>query len=157
MQVTAGESSGWLGHPLILRLLASQSFLVQAGRYGLVSVAALGCDFVVFLALTKAGLLPAIAGMAGYAVGLVLHFMLSTVFVFDTSASNKTRTRLFGEFAVSGGAGLVLTAAVITLMTQRLGADPVIAKITAVLVSFVVVFLLRRTVVFATRADGTAP
>jgi putative flippase GtrA len=148
--------SAWLRHPLVQRLLASQSLIIQIGRYGLVSVAALGFDFAVFLALTKAGAAPAMAGMAGYAVGLVLHFLLSTLFVFDTGASQKTRTRLFGEFAISGGAGLVLTAAVITVMTHRLHAAPVVAKIAAVLISFVVVFLLRRSVVFAARrAEAT--
>ena len=141
---------------LAQKLLASQSLFMQIGRYGLVSVAALGCDFFVFLALTQSGVIPAIAGMVGYAFGLMLHFVLSTLFVFDTSASQKTKARLFGEFAVSGGAGLVLTAAVITVMTHRLHAAPVLAKITAVIVSFVVVFLLRRTVVFAARRGGAA-
>ena len=144
-------ANGWLAHPLARRLLASQSIVMQIGRYGLVSVAALGCDFMVFLALTKAGMQPAIAGMAGYTIGLLLHFCLSTLFVFDTSATRKSRARLFSEFAVSGGAGLVLTAAVITIMTHRAHAAPVVAKITAVLVSFAVVFVLRRSVVFAAR------
>jgi putative flippase GtrA len=148
--------SACLRHPLVQRLLASPSLIMQIGRYGLVSVAALGFDFAVFLALTKAGAVPAMAGMAGYAVGLVLHFLLSTLFVFDTHASRKTRARLFGEFAISGGAGLVLTAAVITVMTHRLHAAPVAAKITAVLISFVVVFLLRRSVVFAARRAPVA-
>ena len=149
MPLSTAKADTWIDHPLVAKLVASQSLVMQIGRYGLVSVAALGCDFAVFLALTKAGVLAAIAGMIGYAVGLVLHFVLSTVFVFDTRASRKTRARLFGEFAVSGGAGLVLTAAVITVMTHRLDAAPVAAKITAVIVSFAVVFLLRRSVVFA--------
>ena len=144
-------ASIWRHHAIVRKVVASQTLLMQIGRYGLVSLAALGCDFLVFLALTKSGVVPAIAGMAGYAFGLVLHFVLSTQFVFDTAASQKTRARLFGEFAVSGGAGIVLTAAVITVMTHRLHADPVVAKITAVGVSFAVVFLLRRGVVFAVR------
>ena len=151
MHVIAEKQEGWLAHPLVRKALASQTLILQLARYGLVSVAALGCDFFVFLALTKAGTLPAIAGMAGYGVGLLLHYVLSTIFVFDAAAAHKTRTRLFTEFAVSGGAGLVLTAAIITVMTHRLHAPPVIAKITAVIVSFVVVFLLRRSVVFASR------
>ena len=140
----------------VQRLLASQSLLLQIGRYGLVSVAALGCDFVVFLALAKAGTIPAVTGMIGYAVGMALHYVLSTMFVFDTTGSRKTRTRLITEFAVSGGVGLVLTAAIITLMTHRLHAAPVVAKITAVIVSFVVMFVLRRSVVFAARGATAA-
>lgn len=151
MHVIAEKQEGWLAHPLLKKALASQTLLLQLARYGFVSVAALGCDFGVFLALTKAGTMPAVAGMVGYTIGLVLHYFLSTVLVFDTAASQKTRARLFTEFAVSGGAGLVLTAAIITLMTHRLHAAPVVAKITAVAVSFVVVFLLRRSVVFASR------
>ena len=129
---------------------------MQIGRYGLVSVAALGCDFVVFLALTRSGFAPAHAGIAGYSVGLVLHYILSTLFVFERPATGKPPARLFGEFVLSGGAGLVLTAAIISLMTDRLHAAPVLAKATAVIVSFVVVFFLRRTVVFAAPAATVA-
>ena len=156
VQIKSDMFARGLHHPLARRLFASQSLIMQIGRYGLVSVAALGCDFFVFLALAKSGVIPAIAGMAGYALGLVLHFVLSTIFVFDTAATSKTRARLFGEFAVSGGAGLVITAAVITVMTHQLHAAPVIAKLTAVIVSFVIVFLLRRSVVFAARRERNA-
>lgn len=137
--------------PLVQRILRSHDLVMQAGRYGFVSVLALACDFVVFLALAKSGAWPAIAGAAGYSFGLVLHFVLSTWIVFDAQASQKSIHRLFGEFAASGCAGLILTMGIISLMTGQLHAAPVVAKLTAVIVSFVVVFLLRRGVVFASR------
>ena len=141
----------WRGNPLLHRLAASHTLLDQAARYGLVSVAALGSDFAVFLLLTAAGTQPTLAGAVGYAVGLVLHFLLSTLCVFDAMATAKPLPRLFGEFALSGAVGLALTAAVITVMTNLLQAAPVLAKAVAVIVSFAVVFLLRRHMVFAAR------
>ena len=156
MQILSARGGGWRAHPIACRLIACRGLILQIGRYGLVSVAALGCDFAVFLALTKAGTAPFLAGMAGYAVGLALHYLLSTQFVFDTHAARKPAARLFGEFAVSGGAGLILTAAIISIMTRQLHAAPVLAKVTAVIVSFAVVFFLRRTVVFAARQPAAA-
>lgn len=155
-----GSTAGWIDHPLARRLLDPQQFLsaalvLQVGRYGLVSVAALVCDVAVFLALTTAGLLPAVAGIAGYGLGLLVHFALSTRFVFATDVVAKSKLRLLGEFAASGGIGLVLTGAIIAGMTERLQAAPVLAKLTAVIVSFVVVFVLRRSVVFAPTKTST--
>ena len=149
--VVLGAPAGLSAIPFVRRILKSQDFIMQAGRYGLVSVVALACDFVVFLALTKAGAWPALAGAAGYVLGLALHFLLSTLFVFDTAAARKSIQRLFAEFAASGGVGLIMTAGIISVMTGRMHAGPATAKLTAVLVSFAIVFLLRRTVVFATR------
>jgi putative flippase GtrA len=148
---TSSLPAGWRGHPLVRRIVSSQEFIVQAGRYGLVSVMALACDFVVFLALAKAGALPALAGAIGYILGLALHFMLSTLFVFDANAARKSIRRLLAEFAASGCVGLVMTAVIISVMTGRLDTSPAMAKLTAVAISFAVVFLLRRTVVFARR------
>jgi putative flippase GtrA len=140
---------GLSARPLVQSIVKSQEFLMQAGRYGLVSVVALACDFVVFLALTKAGALPVLAGAVGYVLGLALHFLLSTLFVFDTKAVGKSNRRLFAEFAASGCVGLIMTAGMISIATAHLHASPASAKLAAVLVSFAVVFLLRRTVVFS--------
>jgi putative flippase GtrA len=144
---------GLSGHPLVQRALNSQDFIMQVSRYGLVSVVCLACDFVIFLALTKAGVLAALAGAAGYIFGLALHFVLSTMLVFDATRSQKSMRRLFAEFAASGGIGLILTAGIITIMLGRLHATPSMAKLSAVVVSFAVVFLLRRTLVFAARTN----
>ena len=147
----AGMAAGWLDHPRLRRLQAARGLVTQLGRYGLVSIAALGCDVAVFLLLTGSHVRPALAGAAGYGVGLVLHFLLSTLCVFDTTVTVKSLPRLFGEFALSGAIGLVLTACVIGILATGLGVAPVLAKVAAVVASFFVVFVLRRSVVFAAR------
>ena len=60
---------------------------------------------------------PALAGVMGYAVGTVLHYLLSVRFVFDARATDKAHARLFGEFAVTGVSGMAATAVVIAAAT----------------------------------------
>ena len=123
--------------------------LPQLSRYTLVSAVALGIDMGLFLVLARgAGVKPAIAGVAGYCAGLVLHFILSTRFVFDARASQKSPSRLFGEFAATGLVGVAITWAVIAAATDVAHLPDIAAKAAAVATSFVAVFLLRRTLVF---------
>jgi putative flippase GtrA len=125
------------------------AMLPQLLRYALVSGCALALDFSVFLALN--GLIghPTLSGVCGYAAGIVLHYFLSRRFVFDVRRSPKAAHRLFVEFVASGVVGLLATAAVIALATGMFGATPILAKLLAAGASFIGVFLIRRTVVFA--------
>lgn len=123
----------------------------QVSRYALVSIAALAIDSGVYLVTALGGLAPALAGVAGYAAGMLAHYLLSIVWVFDARASGKGQVRLAAEFAASGLLGLALTAATIALATGALGLALVPAKLLAIAASFLAVFLLRRTVVFAAR------
>ena len=129
----------------IARLMPELSY------YTIVSVVALGVDLAVFKALLLGGMRAALAGIAGYATGLALHYMLSVRFVFETAGSVKSSARRFGEFALSGGVGVVITSAVIFAATDLAHLPPMIGKIAAVATSFMVVFLLRRGIVFAGR------
>jgi putative flippase GtrA len=123
----------------------------QLSRYSLVSALALGLDFTAFLALTVSAASPLVAGVIGYTLGMALHYMLSSRFVFDAYATNKIHARLFGEFALSGIVGIGVTAFVISLATQA-GLAALPAKVLAAAASFLMVFALRRSVVFV-RAD----
>ena len=119
----------------------------QLSRYSLASALALGVDFAAFLSLTASAASPLVAGVIGYALGTALHYMLSVRFVFDAHATNKMHARLLGEFGVSGIVGIGITAFVISLAT-RAGLAALPAKILAAPASFLMVFALRRTVVF---------
>ncbi|MGQ0671593.1 MAG: GtrA family protein [Hyphomicrobium sp.] len=139
--------------PIALRLLG---FVNQLSRYTVVSVIALALDFAVYLTLADAGYRAAIAGVIGYSIGMLLHFGLSTRFVFKRTNVQKSDARLFSEFVVSGLAGLLITATVISLAHDTLGFTAFMAKVFAVAISFVAVFLLRRSVVFSgSRAPST--
>ncbi len=96
-----------------------------------------------------------LAGIAGYTVGLVLHYILSSRFVFDTTGSTKSNWRRFAEFVVSGGVGMLITWAIIAFSTEVLHIPALIGKMLAVGTSFIVVFLLRRGIVFGETRLGS--
>jgi putative flippase GtrA len=121
----------------------------QLWRYAGVSVLALALDFAVFFALNGTFGHPTLAGVAGYACGILLHYRLSRRFVFDTAGLGKSGQRMFGEFVASGLIGLAVTAFVIAAATHGFGVPPIVAKALAALASFFAVFVIRRAVVFA--------
>jgi putative flippase GtrA len=117
--------------------------------YGLISALALGLDVALYLGLAGAGMRPAYAAVAGYGLGLIIHFVLSSRIAFNAAATGKATVHLFWQFALSGLAGLAVTAATVGLLTDLFGFPPATAKAAAVLLSFAGVFALRRTLVFA--------
>jgi putative flippase GtrA len=130
-------------------LRRSLHMMPQLSRYAAVSGLALALDLAVFMLLNRMLALPTLAGVIGYACGIVLHYQLSRRFVFAGTGSRKSAHRLFGEFFASGLIGLVVTAAVIAFATSALGIGPLPAKVIAIAASFLGVFLIRRSVVFA--------
>jgi putative flippase GtrA len=123
--------------------------LPQLSRYAIVSSIALTADFSVFLGFNAIFGLPTLAGVVGYSCGIVLHYFLSRNFVFNAKRSRKSAQRLFSEFVASGLIGLTATVSVIALATTYFGLSAIAAKILAVGASFIGVFLIRRTIVFA--------
>lgn len=121
----------------------------QLSRYTVVSAAALVTDFGAYLTLCSAEIKASLAGVAGYAVGMIVHYILSSRFVFDTQGAYKSEPRRFIEFTLSGLVGLTLTGFIIAMATGALGVPPLGAKVVAVIISFAAVFAIRRSFVFA--------
>lgn len=121
--------------------------------YLIVSIIALAIDFLVTLNLTWAGIAPALAATAGYVLGLGVHWALSVRFVFAAEVSRAlvARRRQAAMFVVSGLIGLSVTIAAYS-GAIALGAAPSISKAFAVALSFLIVYLIRRHVVFPQRA-----
>ncbi len=135
-----------LDHPWlrpIARLMPELSY------YTIVSAVALSVDLILFTGLTRSGMRAAAAGLVGYSVGLVLHYILSVRFVFETNGSDKSNVRRFTEFVASGLIGLAITWLIIGVATEWLHLPALIGKVGAVGTSFIVVFMLRRGIVFA--------
>lgn len=132
----------WFLKP-IARLMPELSY------YTIVSAVALGVDLVIFTGLARSGVRAAAAGIIGYAVGLLVHYILSVRFVFETEGSTKSGLRRFAEFVVSGGVGILITWAIIAFSTEVLHFPALLAKAGAVGTSFIVVFILRKGIVFA--------
>jgi len=122
--------------------------------YGLVSVLALGIDLMVYLGLVHLATRASVAAVAGYGIGLAVHFLLSARVAFDGAATRKSAARLFWQFALSGLCGLAVTAGTVALLADHAGIRPIPAKAVAVILSFALVFLLRRTFVFASSKSG---
>jgi len=156
MNSLVDRSAGVIRGRDVLRLMSRQVGMLsgvvpQLSGYSLVSALALALDFTTFLALTKSAMSPPLAGVIGYALGLGLHYLLCICLVFDAHGTGKLHPRLFGEYALSGVAGIGITAFIIALATQMAGLAAPLAKVLAAPASFLVVFALRRTVVFAKR------
>lgn len=128
---------------------------VRLVRYLLASVGALAADAGFFLVLLGLGLRSAIAAVAGYCLGIAVHWVLSSraVFADRVAAHGVVRTRQKAMFIASAMIGLALTAAIV-MLGESIGSDPRLAKLIAVAVSFVATWLLRSSVVFRATCDG---
>ncbi len=122
---------------------------IQLLRYLAASVIALACDFACFLALLRLGLAPAPASALGYALGIAVHWLVSSRKVFIGSVANHgpARTRQKALFVGSALIGLAVTTGVVAV-ASALGVEPRLAKLIAVAASFSITWLLRDSVVF---------
>ncbi len=118
-------------------------------RYLAASALALGVDMGTFLALLSLRLEAAIAAAAGYGLGIVAHWVISSraVFTDGVAPHGPDRNRQKALFIGSALAGLALTTAIVGLGTG-LGLDPRLAKLAAIVASFTLTWLLRERVVF---------
>jgi putative flippase GtrA len=134
----------------MLRNAARFAFRILYARYLLASVVALGMDLASFLLLLqmKAPAVP--ASMVGYSLGLGIHWLLSSRFVFadEAAVDSSERMRQKVAFVASAFVGLAITAAVIQRGLQW-GISPGLAKLLAVGISFHATYILRRTIVFS--------
>ena len=124
---------------------------VRLIRYGLASVGALAVDVGSFLAFMEAGLHPTPASAMGYSLGILAHWLMSSRAVFQDSVAKggMARTRQKALFVISALVGLGLTALIVTLGDWA-GAQPMLSKAIAIVISFVATWLLRSRIVFRT-------
>lgn len=124
-------------------------------KYLIASVLALAVDMGSFVLLLDAGMAPAPASANSYALGIIAHWLLSsrTVFAAGVADRGPERTRQKAMFVISALVGLAITTAIVGI-GSHIGADPRLAKIAAVGVSFMVTWLLRSRIVFASREQA---
>jgi putative flippase GtrA len=126
---------------------------VRFVRYMLASVGALAVDMGSFLALLSLGVTAAGASALSYSLGILAHWMLSSRAVFhDTVAQGGVaRTKQKALFVVSALLGLALTTAIVG-GGDLAGLDPRLAKLIAIVASFMLTWMLRARLVFRARA-----
>lgn len=141
----------FLSATLLLTQLRDARFI----RYVLASVGALAVDVGSFLALLSFGASAAPASAAGYSLGIVAHWLMSSRAVFHETVAHggAARARQKALFVASALIGLALTTAIVG-MGDWAGFDPRIAKIVAIAVSFLVTWLIRSRIVFRGEAEG---
>lgn len=134
---------------LLLTQLRDARFI----RYVLASVGALAVDVGSFLALLALGIAAAPASAIGYSLGILAHWLMSSRAVFHDTVAERgmARTRQKALFVISALVGLALTTAIVGV-GDRSGFDPRIAKGAAIIVSFLVTWLIRSRIVF--RSEG---
>jgi putative flippase GtrA len=118
--------------------------------YGLASVVALGSDMGLFLGLLAFGTPPVAASALSYGLGIIIHWLISSrvVFAHGAAPAGPARTRQKGLFVASALAGLAVTTAIVAL-GAAVGLVPLAAKLVAIVVSFQLTYMLRKSVVFA--------
>jgi len=136
--------------PLVFRITD-----IRFVRYLAVSVGALAVDFGSFLALLALGVLAIPAAAAGYSLGILAHWFMSSRAVFQdrVAASGNERSKQKALFVISALVGLGLTTLIVGAADWS-GVDPRAAKLLAIAVSFAVTWLIRAKLVFR---ENTSP
>lgn len=119
-------------------------------RYVAVSVGALAADMLIFLILLSSGMPSVAASAIGYSVGILTHWILSSRKVFHDRVSEKgtaARTQQKAMFLISALLGLLLTMAIVGAGSMA-GLDPRLAKLCAIIISFLLTYMLRNIVIF---------
>jgi putative flippase GtrA len=122
---------------------------IRLARYMAASVVALAADMGSFLALLGIGVFAAGASAAGYCLGILVHWLVSSRKVFgDTlAASGPARTRQKVLFVISALLGLGLTTTIVGA-ADFAGFNPRLAKLVAIVASFALTWVLRNRIVF---------
>jgi putative flippase GtrA len=136
---------GWVGNlPGPLALFNRFSIT----RYLLASMVSLAFDVALFMVLVAFLVDPGWASAAGYSAGIIVHWLISSSFVFPGKARDGTALQLQRiGFLATALLGLGITVSMVSGLTSA-GVVPVAAKGAAVAVSFFAVYLTRKYGVF---------
>lgn len=117
-------------------------------RYLLASIVSLAFDVALFMVLVAFASDPGWASAAGYTAGIVVHWLISSSFVFPgkTREGGALQLQRLG-FIGTAVLGLGITVSIVSWLTD-MGTLPVVAKGAAVFVSFFAVYLTRKYGVF---------
>lgn len=125
--------------------------------YAAVSALALAVDVtVLYIAAVRIDIPDFLAAGIAYAAGLVVHYLLSVRYVFAYRRLAAKRRAEAMVYAVTGGVGIALSAAIVHL-GGLMGQTLVVSKLAAIGVSFLAVFLMRKLTLFSAPVTGSAP
>ena len=117
-------------------------------RYLLASIISLAFDVALFMVLVALSFDPGLSSAAGYTAGILVHWLISSSFVFPGKARAGSALHLQRlGFIATAVLGLGITVAMVSWLTE-MGSEPVVAKGAAVFVSFFAVYITRKFGVF---------
>lgn len=119
-------------------------------RYVFASAVSLALDLGSFMILLTVGAAATPAAAAGYTVGILAHWLISSRKVFADTVAERGRARTWQKAMFVGSAllGLGVTTLVVGAATLA-GADARLGKLAAVVASFGVTWMLRSRIIFA--------
>jgi putative flippase GtrA len=121
---------------------------LQLTRYGLVGLAALVFDYLILVLLTEyAHINHLSSAVAGFLVGLLVNYSLAIKFVFKESKLDDKRKEFF-IFSIIGVFGLLLTIALMWLLTDFFSVHYTVSKAVAVVIVFFSNFYARKIILF---------
>ncbi len=117
-------------------------------RYLIASIVSLAFDVALFMVLVALAMAPAWASAAGYSAGIIVHWLISSSFVFPGKAREGAALQMQRlGFVGTALLGLGITVGMVGWLTG-MGVIPVVAKGAAVFVSFFAVYAARKYGVF---------
>jgi len=123
------------------------------GRYLGASALALAVDVAVLAACVGATSLSAgVSAGIGYGAGALAHYALSRRYVFAPGWLERRRLTELAAFIATGLCGLASTVGAVRILSDGFAVTLSISKAVAVAFSFILVYLLRRSIVFRSAA-----
>src|SRR5262245_46540837 len=142
-----------LAHRL-LQAWHDRAITLKAASFAVVGVVNTLVDYGVFLAgyyLIGLALIP--ANVLAWVVAVTGSYVMNSFITFAAESGRQLRWRAYGAFVASGIAGLVANTATLVVASWWLPVP--VAKVIAILASFVINFSLSHFVVFRHRPAGT--
>ena len=130
----------------------SRAVSFKAVVYALVGVVNTAIDYSVFLAAHAVLALPLIAAnMLSWMVAVSVSYMLNSTITFAAESGRKLRWSAYFTFVASGIAGWLANTSALVVAVEVLLLPVWLAKLLAVMASFVVNFSMSHFVVFRAR------
>lgn len=117
--------------------------------YGAISAIALTVDIsILYAAITSVAMPAYIAAALAYAVGLIVHYLLSIryAFAFRRLAGNQ-RAEL-SIYALTGLLGIAISATIVHV-GGLLGQSLLVSKMAAIVTSFFTIYIIRKLTLFS--------
>ncbi len=117
-------------------------------RYVLVGGVAFVIEYASFYALfIGLGMMLVVANALSFCLGLLTAFLLNRAWVFGTHDYSKKAVHQFGFYITLAGINLLLTLAIVAVL-KRLGVEPTIGKLLAMVITSSWNFILLKLLVF---------